>query len=251
MFYEGMHEKKEFELANVAKLFKGLTYKTLDAEQKRTIDNTFVQATIVKTDGSVESLDSVYQIFERLNAGGTPLTPHEIRVALYAGPFVEFLTDLNRDVAWRALYGPESPRLRDQEIILRFIALYVAPGDYARPLKKYLNDFAARHRDLSKLDVGTVRTRFHDASVLLLEGPGPASIRGRARQVTAALAEAVLVGLARRLDAGAPPEREAVAAAVAALMENPELDPVISRATADEESVRKRLALATLALGTA
>ena len=113
-----IYAEREFSLTNVADRFKGLTYRTLSSEERRTLDNTFIQATIVKTDGSLKSLDSVYQVFERLNSGGTQLTPHQIRLALYAGPFIEYLAELNDVTEWRGLYGPKSPRLRDQELVL-------------------------------------------------------------------------------------------------------------------------------------
>ena len=244
-FYRGMHEGREFALQNVADEFKGLTYEGLSDEQRRTLDNTFLQATVVRTDGTSRSLDAVYQVFERLNSGGTQLTPHEIRVALYAGRLVEFLTELNRTPSWRELYGPESPRLRDQEIVLRFMALYVTPGSYRRPLKKYLNEFVAEYRSLEGLPVETLRGRFVLATELLLSGPGRPSIRGRGKQVNAAFTEAVLVGLARRLDAGTAPSAGSVTAAVGALLEDEQLLAAVERATADEEAVRTRLAIAT------
>ena len=90
----------------MAEEFKDLTYRTLNEEQRRTLDNTFIQATIVRSDGTAESLDAVYQIFSG-SMRGNQLTPHEIRVALYAGPFIDYLTSLNVDEAWRSLYGPE------------------------------------------------------------------------------------------------------------------------------------------------
>jgi hypothetical protein len=246
-FYGGIHDGKQFALRNVGDGFKGLTYKALSEDQRRTLDNTFLQATIVKTDGSAASLDAVYQIFERLNAGGTQLTPHEIRVALYAGPFIDFLTRLNRDPNWRSVYGPESPRLRDQELVLRVIALYVSPGTYRRPLKKYLNDFVAPHRLMRDFPENTVMRGFCTATALLNSenGPGQAALRSGSRQVNAALTEAVLVGLLRRLDAGSVPEPEAVTEAIKQLHTNSDLQPAISQATADEEAVRTRLAVAT------
>lgn len=244
-FYGGEHNDRSFSLQNVADRLKGLSYKTLGEELRRLLDNTFIQATVVKTDGSTESLDAVYQVFERLNSGGTQLTPHEIRVALYAGPFIDFLTELNKWPTWRKLYGTEPLRLRDQELILRVIALYVSPETYKRPLKKYLNDFVASKRSLSGISTATVRERFHSATGLLDKGPGPSALRGRGRQVNAAFAEAVLVGLFRRLDRSPEPSHVKVREAVAELEGNSNLQEVVSRATADEENVRKRLALAT------
>ena len=246
-FYAGMHDGREFVLRNVAKEFEGLTYRTLPDELRRTLDSTFIQATIVETDGSTDSLDSVYQVFERLNSGGTQLTPHEIRIALYAGPFIDFLTRLNDNSAWRSLYGRRSPRLRDQEVVLRIIALYVSPGTYRRPLKKFLNDFVGENRYLDSFNSERIEDLFDKACQLILEGAGPQALRWQSNQVNAALSEAILVGLMRRLDAGPDVTPADMATAIGNLVGNPALEPTIARATADEESVRTRLALATRA----
>ncbi len=246
-FYAGVHGGREFSLHNVADEFNGLTYRTLPAELRRTLDSTFIQATIVETDGSTESLDSVYQVFERLNSGGTQLTPHEIRQALYAGPFIDLLTELNDDSAWRELYGGRSPRLRDQEIVLRVVALYVSPGTYKRPLKKFLNNFVGENRYLHNIDRARISDLFKTACRLILDDAGPQALRWQSNQVNAALSEAILVGLMRRLDADADISPATVATAIRNLLADSALEPTIARATADEDSVRTRLALATRA----
>jgi hypothetical protein len=246
-FYRGIHANRIFELSAVGDRFKGLTYEKLTAEQKRILDNTFIQATIVRTDDSPDSLDAVYQVFERLNSGGTQLTAHEIRVALYAGPFVELVQELNSLPAWRDLYGKPQARLRDQELVLRIIALYVAPETYKRPLKKFLNDFTARHRDLGGLDVGRLRQRFETSASLLASGPGPQALRLGKNQVNAALTEAIFVGLMRRLDGAPVTDATELVTPLRTMQEDPAFIGAISRATADEESVRTRLAVATQA----
>jgi hypothetical protein len=170
-------------------------------------------------------------------------------VALYAGPCIDFLTELNTVDSWRALYGPESPRIRDQELVLRFIAFYVSPGTYKSPLKKYLNDFVGQHRYLQTLPVEQLRERFSTATRLLVAGPGPRALR-TGRQVNVALTEAVLVGLARRLDANGELDPSLISGAIARLHADPAFEDAISRATADEERVRTRFALATKAFAT-
>ena len=247
-FYRGMFGGIEFALKNVGDDFVGLTYDTLTEDQRRLLDNTFLQATIVDTDGSRESLEAVYQIFERLNSGGTQLTAHEIRVALFAGPFIDFLEKLNRGEAWRELYGRPSPRLRDQELILRILALYVSARTYRRTLKGFLNGFATEHRHLDRLDSDAIRDSFEEAARLILAGPGRRSLRRLSSQVNAALTEALFVGLMRRLDHGTNPSVEKVARAVEAVGSDPLIQDAVSRATADEESVRIRLEVATAAL---
>lgn len=247
-FYEGVHNGKVFSLENVALEFKGLTYKTLNPQQKRTINNTFIQATIVRTDGTRESLDSVYQVFERLNSGGTQLTAHEIRIALYPGPMIDFLAELNSDENWRAIYGAPSPRLRDQELILRILALFFRENEYATPLKKFLNDFVNEHRDLAKLDKARIQSRFREAGVILAPAGARSTARRAGQRINAAMLEAIFVGAMRALDAGGPLSEEGARGALAELAENTAMDQAASGSTANEDKVRRRLQLATKAL---
>jgi hypothetical protein len=250
-FYEGTFGQRVFSLANVADTYKGLTYKTLDPALRRTLDNTFIQAIVVQTDGSPTSLESVYQIFERLNAGGTQLTAHEIRVALYAGPLIDFLAGLNADEHWRALFGPTSPRLRDQELIMRIVALYSTPGSYRRPLKRFLNEFAGLHRDGTTIGLGAAESTFRPACALLSSAIGPSAFRFASRQVNVALTEAVVVGLMRRIDTRSTPTPAGLQAALDQLLKDESFVEAVTRATADEERVRSRLALSTAAFATA
>lgn len=240
-FYAGEYRNEPFTLSNVADEFKGLTYKTLSEPQRRTLDNTFIQTTIVRTDGTPQSLDSVYQVFERLNSGGTQLTPHEIRVALYSGPLVGYLTELNATKAWRQVYGPLSPRLRDQEVVLRIIALYTRANEYFAPLKKFLNTFMGDHRTLENFPSERIRELFTEA-IEALEAVGARNaVRRAGQRVNAALLEAVVVGYMRRVADGAALEPGQLAAALAAIGKDPDLQAASASSTTNEESVRARL----------
>jgi hypothetical protein len=244
-FKDGIHETREFSLRNVADEFKGLTYKTLPDDLRRQFENTFIQAIIVTSDGSKESMNSVYNIFERLNSGGTQLTPHEIRVALYAGPFIDYIEGLNRYSSWRSLYGARSSRLRDQELVLRAIALFMNSGNYKRPLKKFLNDFVADNRDASNPGLDQIRLLFQAATDIIYESAGRESIRLRGSQVTAALAEVIIAALMDRLSNNATnPSPEAIVDAIQRLKNNSDLTVAFTRSTADEEQLTKRLAAA-------
>jgi hypothetical protein len=245
-YYRGIDNKgREFSLKNVSENFRGLTYDKLDEERRRLLDDTFIQATIVPTDGSSESLEAIYQIFERVNAGGTPLTAHEIRVALFAGPFIDYLEQLNNNADWRALYGKKSPRIRDQELVLRIVALDVNDENYHRPLKTYLNGFVSNHRNLAGFDSANVRVRFERAAELLNDSVGRNGLRFAGYQINAALADAIFVGLMRRLSFDPGIGVADVESAVGRLRQDDSLITAVSRATADEENVRVRLELAT------
>jgi Protein of unknown function DUF262 len=250
-FYSGEFGGREFALSNVTEHLKGLTYKSMPENQRRLLDNTFFQTTVVDTDGSRESLEVVYQIFERLNSGGTQLTPHEIRVALYAGPFIDYLEKLNQDVNWRAIYGKRSPRLRDQELVLRILAFYAVGPTYRPPLKTFLNNFASEHRYLQRLNHEELEAAFRRASSLIASAEGRRAVRYQSSQVNAALTEALFVGLMRRLDFDEDIQPTDVASAINDIQNDRSLEVAISRATANEESVKTRLEIATKRFATA
>lgn len=244
-FYSGVFRGREFALSNVTEDLKGLTYKSLSEEQRRLLDNTYFQATVVDNDNSRESLEVIYQIFERLNSGGTQLTPHEIRVALYAGPFIDYLERLNQDENWRAVYGKGSPRLRDQELVLRILAFYAVAPTYRPPLKTFLNNFAADHRNLQRLNYQALDMSFRNASDLIAAADGRQAVRYLSGQVNAALTEALFVGLMRRLDMGGDVETGDVLNAIDDIQDNDSLRLAISQATANEDSVKTRLEVST------
>jgi hypothetical protein len=245
-FYSGVHGDRVFDLRNVSQEFHGLTYANLKPADRRSLDNTYIQATIVDTDGSAESLDAIYQIFERLNSGGTQLTPHEIRVALYAGGLIDLLHELNTHPEWRHLYGAPSPRLRDQELVLRILALYCMRDHYTRPLKGFLNNFASTHRDANDPSVQDAATLFKRSADLLARTVGPDALRRRSRQINAAQTDAIFVGLMTSLktqDLG----NLQVEAAFNMLKNDKVFDQATITGTSDEEVVNARIVAAVTA----
>jgi hypothetical protein len=234
----------KFALENVTDELRDLSYRTLTEEQRRTLDTTFIHATIVRYNPSQAGNESVYTLFERLNTGGTVLDPQEIRVALYHGPLIELLEELDEFPEWREIYGPPSTRLRDQELILRFLAFYLDVNSYRRPLKAFLNRFLAYHRDLQDLNAERLSLIFRSTCVTANRALGRSTLRP-GTQINAAFADAILVGLARRLEAAPITDLAAVSSAREALLKNPEFLNAIRSATASEERVFKRLQIAS------
>lgn len=247
-FYGGTIDKDTvFKLESVGSDFEGLMYADLTDEMRRTLDNTFIRATIVKYNPEAKGDEAVYQVFERLNTGGTNLYPHEIRVALYNGKLARLVRDLNYQPGWRKLYALEpSYRLKDQELVLRFIALFIDFPKYKRPLKGFLNTFMKEHRDLEGLDEAKIRGIFSETCAALEQGVGTRAFRVKT-QVNAALVDSVLVGVARRLMNGPISQPQRLGPAFDDLVAKEDFQTAIGRATADEERVERRLSLATAA----
>ncbi len=66
-------------------------------------------------------------VFKRINTGGEPLTPQEIRHALYGGSSTKLLLELSKDESFLEATGNSVKPLRmlDRELILRFISFYI------------------------------------------------------------------------------------------------------------------------------
>lgn len=246
-FYDSkLYDGKAFRLASVEDALKGLAYSDLTPEMRRTLDNTFIHAIIVRYDPTPEGAKNVYQLFERLNTGGTNLYPQEIRVALYMGDLVRLVRDLNANADWRLLYGRQSDRLKDQELVLRFLAFFYGKGEYRRPLKQYLNDFLHDHQNLEGLNRKKIASTFATTSEVIARGIGERAFR-LTNAVNAALVDSVMVGVARRLQSGPITKPERLHESYEALLADEDFVTAIGRATADEERVRIRLAKAEAA----
>jgi Protein of unknown function DUF262 len=247
-FYAGRLGHEIFKLEGVDKSLQGLTYDSLGDEQRRLLDNTFIHATVVKYNPELGGDESVYSLFERLNTGGTNLYPQEIRVALFNGPLVDLLRELNDHPSWRTIFGPESNRLKDQEIILRFFGFWLEADSYSRPLKKFLNDFLAAHRKLEGLDADSISQIFKGTCDVIAESLGRKALRPEI-QINAAFADAVLHGVAHRVQNGPITDPTGLEAARTALLQDADFVSSIARATADEDRVETRLAKAKKRFG--
>lgn len=247
-FYEGIwpSTRREFSLKGIPSKFEGATYKTLSADDRRRLDDSPIHAIIVKQDEPSDDASSIYHIFERLNTSGVSLNPQEIRTAIYHGKFSNLLKNLNKTQAWRAIYGPPNKLMRDQELILRFLALYFSGETYSRPMKGFLNAFMGRNKQLTLIPEGALHNAFVPTIEIIDRGIGKRAFR-LSRVLNAAVFDAVMVGVARRLARGPIVDLADFKKSYMHLLEDKTFLAVAERATADEESVSARLTLATAA----
>ena len=235
---------KQFKLTGVQKQFDGATYAKLDEEDRRRFDDSILHATIVKQEEPSRDDSSIYHIFERLNTGGTYLQPQEIRACIYHGEFNDVLVRLNFSKSWRATYGGISPRMRDQELILRFLALCFSADVYSRPMKEFLNSYMGANRHLELQSAEEVTNAFIGAIDVCYKQLGKNVFKPK-RALNAAVFDAVMVGVARRLMSGEIADSNSFRRRHKELMSNDSFITATETATADEENVGRRLRLAT------
>lgn len=236
-------DDRPFQLEYVQEPWVGATYAGLDDEDRRRLDNSIIHATIMRQDQGSGEQQAVYTIFERLNTGGTPLQPQEIRVALYGGEFIRLIRDLNNHTAWRRLYGNRSPRLKDHELILRFFAFYEQESQYERPLKGFLNGYLSANRFRAGPSADALGAKFKRTTDLLHEVIGRNVFRP-VRSLNAAVVDSIMVGAAKRLDEGEITDKPGLLKAYQRLVDSEAYVLATTSSTAAEETVESRLDLA-------
>jgi hypothetical protein len=258
--------------------YYGKAFNELPPADQNLLHNTFIQATVVIPKAR-NNLQGVYQLFERINSGGTNLQPQEIRVALYAGPRVNVLRMMNGNVDWRDIFGPLHSRLKDTELILRYLALRevaVATQElgwnreaasaklealsnpsledrqkvYRAPLNQFLNGYLESLGENGHPDDGAMAA--FARACLFLQPLGRSSLRlDDSQQVNAAHADAVLVGLSMSPAAarqnGYVPDAEDINRRMTLLKQDATYSNAVRESTSHAASIYTRLELAVRA----
>ena len=244
-FYDGVFNSStgantgnSFKLTGVQQEFEGLTYEELARNDQFRIDNSVIHATVVKQDVPSKDNTSVYHIFDRINSSGTRLTPQEMRSAIYHGKLIDKLSALNDYHVWRSIFGKVSPRQKDQELILRFLAFFFDAESYKPPMTEFLTQFVGRNRNPQDAFLEKAAGIF----VQTIDAFGRA-LGGRAfrpdRALNAAVFDSMSMALARKIDSsGCPPKPEDTKMAHGDLLNDPDYLEAVSRTTANEQSVK-------------
>ncbi len=236
---------RQFKLKDVQGEFAGKTYATLPEKNRIDLDNAIIHATVVKQDHPQGDDTSIYHISERLNSGGRQLYPQEMRSALYHGTLIDTIQDLNRHESWRSIYGQSSARLRDQELILRFLGLYYSEARYSRPLKEFLTKFLIRHRNPAPEVLDSYSNTFCRVADLWWEALGNKAFRP-SQNFNAAVFDSMFVALARRVNQADVPAPEKLARAYREVWDDADYrSAIVTRSTSEESSVQTRLDKAT------
>ena len=254
-FFEGLFgEEKQgkrpvFRLSGLEEhnRFQSITYSELESSFPSffaKLNNSVLRSFIIRQ-VSPEDNTSIYHLFERLNTGGTQLSPQEIRNCVHHGKLNDLLHDLNDLQEWRNVFGRKDPesRQRDVELILRFFALFELGEQYAKPMKNFLNEFMASKRSLDDEHVAKYRDIFLRATSAIEQelGPRPFHIRSG---LNAAVFDCIYVAVARQID-NLP---EDLGDRYSKLIEDKEFLERVTSATTDEATVSRRLELAFTAL---
>lgn len=97
------HGGQEFRIEGINRgsALYGRTFDELDYDGRARLKNSLLRVMTIVHNNPEDGL-SMYEISERLNAGGTPLAAQEARSCAYHGPLSDLLGDLNSMGEWRS-----------------------------------------------------------------------------------------------------------------------------------------------------
>lgn len=109
------------------------TFETLETSDRESFENSTLRATLIK---NWRDENFLWAAFYRLNVGSLPLSPQELRKALIGGTLIDAIEDyLQNSSAFQKIFGVGlDKRMRDSELVLRFLA-------FDRDITAYRGDF--------------------------------------------------------------------------------------------------------------
>lgn len=128
----------------------GRRFSDLESSQQERLEN-YTLRVIVILRGSDPEVK--FEIFRRLNTGGTSLNDQEVRNCYYRGVFNDFLKTVATYRPFLSVFGIDEPhpRMADVELALRFFAfLDQTYLKYSGSMKSFLNNQMERCRNVDK-----------------------------------------------------------------------------------------------------
>lgn len=194
-----------------------------------------------------------YNIFARINTGGTALSAQELRHALVPGNARTLLGEWAQLEQFKEAtdYSIRDERMADREMVLRFIAFNLTPPErYERAdLDLFLKDAMSQLNNLSRPKVANLRQKFQFAMAASQRIFGNDAFRKRYDKnhnrypINKALFEAVSVALGRRSEEDIQKlerESERVRDGLMRAFADRDFERAISQGTGDPAKVRRR-----------
>lgn len=195
--------KWNLEAGSLVPSLEGLNIDTLPNKYKINLKRAVCRVEILRGESNTAMK---YELFKRLNSGGSKLTPQEIRNAIYRGinPIVnELLLELSRDpnfIRLTTLSLQKKHELYDQELILRFVALLYNHEKINDNLENYLNHFMEDAVKSGTFDKDFYSSLFKEVLDLVGKVGDDKTFRNQNNLFVPALFEGITIGIAQNIE---------------------------------------------------
>ncbi|MCU0546222.1 MAG: DUF262 domain-containing protein [Oscillatoriaceae cyanobacterium Prado104] len=151
--------------------FEGKTYSEIERRYQRRIEETQVTVYLIEKGTPPEVK---YNIFKRINTGGLPMSPQELRHALNPGKATKFLANLAQSQEFQQvtnLSKTRKMRMDDREFILGFLAFTLTPyQDYQSEKRNlFLSKALFKINNMSEAELEIIENNFKKAMLAAWE----------------------------------------------------------------------------------
>lgn len=114
-------------------------FNDLPQEDREHLENATIRSSVIR---NWKDENFLYVTFFRLNSGSLPLSPQELRKALIGGNLISAIDDyMLGSTPFKAVFGDGlDKRMRDSELVLRFVAYDRSLADYRGDFKEFLDN---------------------------------------------------------------------------------------------------------------
>lgn len=179
-----LNEENGFVLEGLKPLanLNGKKFKELDSAYQAKIEDKKLTIYILQAETPTEV---IYELFDRINTGGTPLNRQEVRHCIFKGKSTELLKELaGKEYFQKAVdKGVSSERMKDREIVLRYLAFKVLGYEsYDRDLSSFVEKAMVRINKMQDSEIELLRKDFERVMLMTFDFFGKNNFRYRRKE---------------------------------------------------------------------
>lgn len=232
----------------IIKEIKDYNFKNLPTKYILNLKRTSCRVEIIKWNSA---FDMRYELFNRLNTGGSALVPQEIRNAIFRSDgdqFNSFLTKNACNPFFNKLVSPtEAQResLYMDELVLRFCSLYdtrdeIITNTISKHMNEYMKKIVKEHEKISELQI------IFDKTLTVLEKLNDNDVfKGKNRSFSSSLYDCVMLGIAKNITKYYETDISKLKESISSLKNSTDLENVSGSSSGSKNRVTSRLTVAS------
>ncbi len=187
----------------LVKSLKGFNIDNLPTNLKINLKRAVCRVEILRGESSTSMK---YELFKRLNSGGSKLTPQEIRNAIYRGVnprLNELLLKVSQSTVFKSLTQLSNGKLNelyDQELVLRFFAFYKNAENVNENMEKFLNYFMEKTVKNASFEYDVYESLIMRVLELIYQIEDKKIFRNERNLFVPAYFEGILIGVAQNIE---------------------------------------------------
>ena len=247
-----MPEKNNWILCkgDIAKDLENLAFKDLPLKFQLNIKRASCRVEIIKWNSA---FDMRYELFNRLNTGGSELTDQEIRNAIFRGVSKEFNTFLRRCAILPEFIDLIQPTERQQEqlymdeLVLRYCSLF----DFKEELSENISQHMTSYMKIAVTKIEKIEEleKSFKETISILAPIGKAVFRGSNNVFSTSLYDCVTIGISRNLERYKTERTDVVISKIEALKNSDNFKKASGSASASKSRILKRIEVANEIFG--